>query len=106
MKQIDSSFGDIETVELEPEVLADNFIAGRFDVIVNYDPQALRAEREGDGQVAATSASYEGVIPKGLVARADVLESIPEVDLSKIITVGSKQSMVKDPPIRHWEEYN
>ena len=51
LKQIDSSFGDIETVELEPEVLADNFIAGRFDVIVNYDPQAFagRARRRRPG---------------------------------------------------------
>lgn len=75
---------DVKVVELEPQAMTDNFIAGRFKVIVNYDPEALRAERTGNGKVAATSASYPGCIPEGFVSRTDVLETIPKEDLGKI----------------------
>ena len=68
---------DVETVEVEPKPMTDNFIAGSFPVIVNYDPEAIRAEREGKGQVVATSKTFPGVIPEGFVARSDVLAGIP-----------------------------
>jgi NitT/TauT family transport system substrate-binding protein len=75
---------DVRIIEVAPEALADSFIAGRFRLIVNYDPQALRAMREGDGHVAATSASFPGCIPEGLVARTDRLQTIPKSDLAGI----------------------
>ncbi len=40
---------DVGIIELEPEAMTDNFISGRLKVIVNYNPQALRAERKGNG---------------------------------------------------------
>lgn len=75
---------DINIIELEPEAMADNFIADRFKIIVNYDPQALRAEKKGNGVVVATSRSYPGVIPEGFVARKDQLAKIDRADLEKI----------------------
>jgi len=95
---------DVKVIEVEPEAMADNFIAGRFKVIVNYDPQALRSEREGNGKVVATSATYPGCIPEGFVARTDTLQSIPKEDLSKIFK-GWVQGVrwVKDPA--NWDEY-
>ncbi len=89
---------DVQLVELEPQTMADNFIQGRLPVIVNYDPEALRAEREGKGIVAATSATYPGVIPEGFVARTDVVKEIPKDDLVKIMK-GWVEAVkwVKDP---------
>ena len=67
---------DVEAIEVEPKPMTDNFIAGSFPVIVNYDPEAIRAEREGKGQVVATSKTFPGIIPEGFVARTDVLAGI------------------------------
>lgn len=59
--------------------LADAFVDGKFPLIVNFDPDALRALREGDGRVLASSATFPGVIPEGFAMRRgslsqDVLE--------------------------------
>lgn len=78
------ALSDVRIIEQEPEPLADSFIAGRFRIIVNYDPQALRAMREGGGYVAATSASFPGCIPEGFVVRSDRLQSIPSEALAGI----------------------
>ncbi len=72
-------------IEMESDTLADNFIDGRFGIIVNYDPAALRAERQGNGKTVATSATYEGSIPEGVMAMNDVLKTIPHEDLVKIL---------------------
>ena len=72
-------------IEMEADVLTEHFIAGRFGMIVAYDPHALRAVKEGNGKIVATSASYEGVIPEGMMALTDVLNEIPENDLKKIL---------------------
>ena len=95
---------DVRIIELEPEAMTDNFIAGRFNVIVNYDPQALRAEREGNGRVVATSKTYPGCIPEGFVGHTDVVRSIPQEDLARILT-GWIQAVKwsKDPA--NWDEY-
>lgn len=58
----------IVLLEQEPAQLADSFIAGKVPVIVNYDPQAMRAVSEGNGRVFASSASYPGIIPEGFAA--------------------------------------
>ena len=63
----------------------ENAMNGLFKVIVSYDPDALRAEREGNGRVVATSATYEGCIPEGMMVPNDVLKKIPHEDLAKIL---------------------
>lgn len=57
---------DFRILEMETDQLAKRFVSGLFSAIVAYDPDALKAEREGNGTVVATSASYEGCIPEGL----------------------------------------
>jgi NitT/TauT family transport system substrate-binding protein len=76
---------DVKTVGIEPSGLTDNFIAGRFRMIVSYDPMALDAEREGNGKVEATTASYPGCMPEGFAVRTDVLKDIPKQDLAGIL---------------------
>lgn len=72
-------FSDLKVVEMEPEALSDNFLAGRFSLIVNYDPQAMRAEK-GGGVVAATSATFPGVIPEGFVALKTTVDRVSPRD--------------------------
>lgn len=72
---------DVSIVEINANGLSDNFIAGRLKMIVNYDPMALRAEREGNGKTVATTASYPGCMPEGFAARTDVLKEIPNQDI-------------------------
>lgn len=79
-------FADFKVVEIEPEGMANAFIADKFKLIVNYDPQALRAEKDGKGAVVATSATYPGVIPEGFVTRKDTLATLSADDLAKLFT--------------------
>ncbi len=69
---------DVRIVELDPQPMTDNFIAGRMNLIVNYDPEAIRAEREGNGSVVATSASYPGVIPEGFATTTRYVQHVPQ----------------------------
>lgn len=98
------SLSKVRTIELATESLTDSFIAGRFRIIVNYDPQALRAVREGGGNVAATSASYPGCIPEGLVARTDLLENVSRGDLAKIYR-GWVRAVKWSKNADNWEAY-
>ncbi|HET8706347.1 MAG TPA: ABC transporter substrate-binding protein, partial [Pseudomonadales bacterium] len=104
LEQQKLKLSDVNIVELEPEAMADNFIAGRFNVIVNYDPQALRAINNGNGVVAATSASWDGVIPEGFVAHSENYKTMDRQDLVKIFK-GWMQAVAwsKDPA--NWETY-
>jgi len=77
------TLGDVELVEKAPQELTDAFISGDLTVIVNYDPQALRAASLGNGRVFATSASYPGIIPEGYAARRDHWQAVPEANKLK-----------------------
>lgn len=64
---------------VDTAALADAFVNGTYPLVVDFDPEALRALREGDGRVLATSATFPGVIPEGFAMRrgaltAEVLE--------------------------------
>jgi NitT/TauT family transport system substrate-binding protein len=54
---------------LGTSTLADAFVDGKYPLIVNFDPEALRSMREGDGRVLASSATFPGVIPEGFAMR-------------------------------------
>lgn len=53
--------------------LADAFIDSKYPLVVNFDPEALRSMREGDGRVLASSATFPGVIPEGFAMRRGTL---------------------------------
>lgn len=95
---------DVNVVELEPEAMANNFIANRFNVIVNYDPQALRAINEGNGVVAATSASWDGVIPEGFVAHSEIYKTLDKKDLTAILK-GWMQAVQWSKDAANWDKY-
>jgi NitT/TauT family transport system substrate-binding protein len=85
MTEQNLQISDFKIIELDPESLAKNFISGRLQMIVCYDPQALRAEQEGNGEVAATSASYPGSITDSIAARPDLLKDAPRADAVAIL---------------------
>ena len=95
---------DVRVVEMETGQLADKFISGLFNTIVSYDPAALRAEREGKGKVVATSATYEGCIPEGMLALKDNLQTIPPADLAGIFKGWVKAVQWSQDPA-HRKEY-
>jgi NitT/TauT family transport system substrate-binding protein len=68
------SDADVHILEvIDSSSLADGFVDGKFPLIVNFDPEALRAVREGDGRVLASSATFPGVIPEGFAMRRGAL---------------------------------
>jgi NitT/TauT family transport system substrate-binding protein len=104
LKEHQLTLADVDAVELEPQAMSDNFIAGRLSLIVNYDPQAQRAEKEGAGIVAATSATYPGVIPEGFAALAANWASIPAADKARLWQGWLKAvAWAKEPA--NWTEY-
>jgi len=80
LASVSLKLSDVRLVEMETGPLADKFIAGLFNVIVSYDPDALCAEREGKGKVVATSATYAGCIPEGMLILKDNLQTIPPAE--------------------------
>ena len=95
---------DARIIEMAPGDLADRFVDGQLDLIVSYDPAALRAVREGDGRVVATSAAYPGILPEGMIVLDEVLADIPEADLAAIFRGWIRAvGWSRDPA--HWDEY-
>jgi len=95
---------DIELVEDDAENLAASFIGKRLNVILTYDPQALKAEREGNGKIVATTATYHGCMPEGFASRTDVFKDIPKDDLVKIFK-GWIEAVKWIQNKTNWEEY-
>lgn len=98
------NFSDFRIVEMETEGLTDNFVADRFDMIVSYAPEAVRAIKDGKGKLAATSADYEGCIPQGMMAVKDVLDKIPKDDLAGICK-GWIKAAEWSQDSKNWKEY-
>lgn len=76
---------DFRVVEINPRDLSAQFIAGRLPAIVNYDPWATLAVRDGNGEILATSADFEGSIPECLWAYRQTLEETPDNDIHRIL---------------------
>ncbi len=89
---------------LEAKELADSFIFDRLKGLVLYNPNALRAEREGNGKIVASTASYPGCMPEGAAMRTDVLREFPKGDLVKIFK-GWIEAVKWIHNKANWEEY-
>ncbi len=95
---------DVRPVEIDAEGLTANFLAGRFPVILNYDPHAIVAEKQGNGKILASTASYPGCMPGGYAVMTESLKTIPKEDLVKIFKGWMEAvTWVKDG--KNWEEY-
>lgn len=76
---------DFRLVELDPEAMHQLFVAGRLTAVVIYEPEATNAMNEGDGMVGASTATYHGCMPEGIIGRKERLAQIPKEDLAKIL---------------------
>jgi len=104
LRLTDVKLSDINLLEISPEGLSNNFISNRLPVIVNYDPQALRAERRGNGVVVATSADFPGIIPEGFAMLTDIYQVTPKADLVRIIKAWFRAvEWIKQED--NWQEY-
>lgn len=104
LSQNNLSLSDVKLAEFDPENLADNFISGRFNLIINFDPQALRAEKSGQGTVAATSATYPGCIPEGMGMHNEIYQQTPKEDVVKILK-GWIKAVAWCQNSANWTEY-
>ncbi len=100
----DMSVSDFRIVELKPEDLTAQFIAGRLPVILNYDPHNEQAIREGNGRVLATSADYEGCIPECIWIYEERLKGILAEDIQKVLK-GWIKAIQWIHESDNWEEY-
>jgi len=84
----------VERLVLVDDVLTEAFIAGKLKAIINYEPQAGRAVREGGGAVAATTADFPGIMPEGIAGK----RGVPPARLQQYFT-GLLQAVafIKDP---------
>lgn len=89
---------------LDTKELADIFIFNRIRGLVLYNPQALRAEKEGNGKVVGTTASYPGCMPEGAAVRTGMLKQIPQEDLFKIFR-GWNDAVTWISNRKNWKEY-
>lgn len=89
---------------LEAKELADSFIFNRLKGLVLYNPQAIRAEKEGNGKVVGTTASYPGCMPEGAAVRTDKLKDIPQEYFSKIFK-GWLEAVKWIKNKANWDEY-
>jgi len=104
LSTIGIKLSDTRIIVMEPNTLADHFISDRFGSIVCFDPEAIRAEREGKGKVIATTATYEGCMPEGIMVMEDILNKIPHEDLVKIFKGWIKAVKWTSDPF-NWKEY-
>jgi len=79
------SLSDFRIVEIHPPDLTAQFIAGRIPVIVNYNPWATLAIKDGNGIALADSSQFPGGIPECLWGYRKQLETIPDQDIKKIL---------------------
>lgn len=95
---------DFRIVEIKPDDLSAQFIAGRLPVIVNYDPYAIDALTKGNGIALANSSEFEGCIPECLFTYRNTLNEIPKKDIVKILLGWIRAAdWVND--LQNWDEY-
>jgi len=95
---------DFKVEFLENSELADQFIAGKIPLIICYDPDAIRAVKEGNGLVAATTATFKGSMPEGIYGFQSILKNIPRSDLEKILKGWVRAVNWINQPV-NWKEF-
>jgi len=76
---------DFRIVEMNPSDMTEQFVAGRLRILVSYDPWALDAVRQGDGETAAASDDFEGCIPECIWGYRERLLRIPPEEIRKVL---------------------
>jgi NitT/TauT family transport system substrate-binding protein len=97
-------FTDYQIQHMEPEPLAQAFINGEVDFMINFDPYVQNAIREGNGVVLANSSQFIGAMPEGIFAKEEVINAIPMEDMVAILKAWVQASdWLHDP--KNWVEY-
>ena len=96
------TLAQVELVEMEPDAMTKQFLAGKLPAIVNYDPAASNAVAGGGVQVAST-ADFPGVMPEGLVANRERWSELSQDQQTKLLRGWVKAvTWSKDPA--NWQE--
>lgn len=85
LQQKGSDFKNFRRVELTPQDLIAQFVAGRIPLVHLYDPYAQQAIHEGNGVTIATTADFEGSLPECIYGTQKRIKSIPPEDLRAIL---------------------
>lgn len=85
LKTKNLQLSNFRIVEINSHDLSAQFVAGRLPIIVNYEPWAGQAVRDGNGLVLASSADFKGCIPECMWGYKPVVNGIPETDIQMIL---------------------
>jgi NitT/TauT family transport system substrate-binding protein len=104
LKQHNLKISDFRIVEMGPDDLAAQFVAGRIPVMVNYEPWVTQAQHASGARILASSADYLGCIPECLWGYREHVREIPDAHLEAIIRGWVEAAVwVNDP--QNWEQF-
>jgi NitT/TauT family transport system substrate-binding protein len=76
------ALADYSVVEVSDEKkIAANFLSGKVQAMVLYEPLVTELAEKGNGRVVATTADYPGVMPEGFAARRSFYAEVPRETL-------------------------
>ena len=85
LQKVNLHLSNFRVVQINARDLSAQFVAGRLPAIVNYEPWANDALKNGKGEVLATSADFKGCIPECLWGYRQTIESIPDKDIHTLL---------------------
>ena len=75
-----------ELVAIEDaDTLVANFVAGRFDAVICYDPYVQKAQAAPGTRLLATTADFPGVMPEAFVTTRERLTKIPAASIDGVL---------------------
>ena len=88
----ETTLNDFKFKVLNPAAASDKFIAGNVNMLMNYDPEALRAISKGNGEIIASTKDFRSVIPEGWVMKRAKYKEMPKEDFKKLCSGWVKAS--------------
>jgi NitT/TauT family transport system substrate-binding protein len=79
------ALSDFSYEVFDPEMLTAKFADGTYDVVVNYDPEALQTLKKGQGEILTSSKDFSGIIPEGWIMMRSKYNSTNKKDLTKLM---------------------
>ena len=83
-KENKMNYSDFKIISKPSSRILKDFIANKFDLILNYDPNALLAISEGNGKLLATTRDFPGVIPEGWFTKKGWINKTPKQDILRL----------------------
>lgn len=80
------TLNDIKLKEMEGEPLGVEFEKGKMPMMVNYDPPALHATRDGGAKQLASSADFPGVIPEGFAIHNEARKELGDESITRLLS--------------------